>query len=303
VFRVVGSIAVAASALCAPLAQAEDARDHEIAARFAPVIYQETGSRPKADAITSFDFDGDWNAYNNWENLKHFPTPAYVYYSMIESETHYFITYGLFHPQDYTRICLPFVCHENDMEGAHLTVQKTDDGAGRVVFVETKAHGGMPKTKAPFLVDGRVALRVEKQGHGVYPMSAREHTEFQRKSNVLEYVFTGQPDDPNSARAGRFGYELTSMFDTLWARRTEIGRNKAYRGEYEYGGTRFDLGKIASRFGGAKWAGSVSPPWAWNGRGAKSDWFFDPAFHRRNEEGLGQPFSTDYVRNSFVHIQ
>ena len=76
--------------------------DREIAARFAPVFYQALGDKPRSDYITNFDFDGDWLGNNNWrntDNLK-FPLRAYVYYSVSETQTHYFIHYAVFNRAD-----------------------------------------------------------------------------------------------------------------------------------------------------------------------------------------------------------
>src|SRR4051812_10367939 len=147
--------------------------DLEIAARYAPVLYQETGSNPKADQITSIDFDGNWASNDNWENLPRFPTPGQVYYSVIESETHWFITYAFFHPRDYTRVCFVWFCHENDMEGAGGAVDKA---TGEAVYLETKAHLSMDRVGAPTTVerDGerRIALYIEKEGHGVHGWTA-----------------------------------------------------------------------------------------------------------------------------------
>ena len=75
----------------------------QIAARFAPIVYQGLGDDPRSDYITNFDFDGDWKGDNNWDNLdnRSFPLRAYVYYSVVETNTHYFIHYAFFHPRDY----------------------------------------------------------------------------------------------------------------------------------------------------------------------------------------------------------
>ena len=52
----------------APEPQAAGPSDFEIAFAHAPVHYQDTDdSRPKADYITLFNYDGDWRANNNWD--------------------------------------------------------------------------------------------------------------------------------------------------------------------------------------------------------------------------------------------
>lgn len=83
--------------------------DAAIAARFAPIFYQDvdttegicsnqskTGS---ADWITAVDYDGDWITGNNWDNMvsgrdsgKLIP---YVYYYVTYTETHFFILYSV----------------------------------------------------------------------------------------------------------------------------------------------------------------------------------------------------------------
>src|SRR5436190_2236526 len=78
-------------------------QEREIAGHFAPLFYQALGDNRRADYITNFDFDGDWRGDNNWINSddRHFPLKAYVYYSVAETRTHYFIYYAVFHTRDY----------------------------------------------------------------------------------------------------------------------------------------------------------------------------------------------------------
>lgn len=90
----------------------------ELAAYWAPVWYQDTDDAdPDADYITSFDFDGDFNGSNNWENQPNYPLPGYIYYWTMETDTHWFIGYAAFHPRDWAHILLFDTQHENDMEG------------------------------------------------------------------------------------------------------------------------------------------------------------------------------------------
>ncbi len=108
-------------------ANAEKPEHRKLAEYYAPVLYQETKSAV-LDSVTKFDFDGDWNGANNWMNAYHFELPAYVYYAVIESANHYFITYSFFHPRDYSARPMegfaPKTEHENDMEGCTLTIEK-----------------------------------------------------------------------------------------------------------------------------------------------------------------------------------
>lgn len=56
----------------------------------------------RADYITSFNFDGDWDPLNNWNNLPQFELKAYIYYWVVETTTHWFIGYANFHPRDWS---------------------------------------------------------------------------------------------------------------------------------------------------------------------------------------------------------
>src|ERR1700742_2171591 len=64
-----------------------------LALRWAPVHYQDvdqTGSHAlggKADYITRYDYDGDLNGRNNWDNAGNarYPLAAHVYYSVTET--------------------------------------------------------------------------------------------------------------------------------------------------------------------------------------------------------------------------
>src|SRR5262249_51605176 len=69
-----------------------------IAERFAPEFHQGLGDHPRFDYITNFDFDGNWRGDDNWAHAddQKFPLKAYVYYSVIETKTHYFLHYAAF---------------------------------------------------------------------------------------------------------------------------------------------------------------------------------------------------------------
>ena len=114
-----------------------------LALRWAPIHYQDvdsTGSHAlggASDFITRFDYDGDLNARNNWDNLGNaaFPRSAHGYFSVAETSTHWFIIYMFFHPRDWVDVL--FGCeHENDAEGLLL------DGRPRRVDVRGAEVGG-----------------------------------------------------------------------------------------------------------------------------------------------------------------
>jgi hypothetical protein len=185
--------------LASALAQAQTAfRDREIAARFAPVFYQAIGDNARSDYLTNFDFDGDWRGDNNWDHVsnKRFPLKAYIYFSVSETPTHWFIHYAVFHARDYKggttkgRIlsevlreganvageydpsgmaAAATVAHENDMEGCLVVVEKSgsDPSRARVVFVETLAHNrflkyGSAESGGPATSSSTVAIEGQR---------------------------------------------------------------------------------------------------------------------------------------------
>ncbi len=111
----------------------------ELAEHWAPDFYHEINYAYnwKADLITNFNFDGDWNASNNWDNLYGgYSLKSYVYYSVVESQTHYFIGYYVFHPRDEGVDS----SHPNDMEGTLLVIRKDGSTYGKFQLMETFAH-------------------------------------------------------------------------------------------------------------------------------------------------------------------
>jgi len=252
------------------------ARDREIAARFAPTFYQALGDNPRSDYITKFDFDGDWNGNNNWENTdeKKFRLLAYIYYSVSETQTHYFIHYAVFHPRDYKGgerkglilseiiregakrgvekdptglMAEAGVAHENDMEGVLVVVAKkgNDLSRARTAFVETFHHNDfspyLPGESAPkgfgtFKAEQqRALLYIEPKGHGIEAYSGDEKQT--AKKNFLIYKYKGKAEDPEKQTDGSVGYELLPIQTTLWARARARKNEKdpTYGAAHDYG--------------------------------------------------------------------
>jgi hypothetical protein len=175
-----------------------------LARHWAPTIFQDidiTTANPSGryDLITSADFDGDNVGSNNWENAGdeergRFPLMPYVYYAVVETRTHYYITYSLFHPRDwrwylaaragYSPAILP-VTHENDLESATMVILK-DGRFGELRLIGTVCHlsnycfpaASDVKVKSwaqdvsqgahsVKLYEGRPCLFVESGGHGI----------------------------------------------------------------------------------------------------------------------------------------
>ena len=257
-----------------PPLQVSDA-DREIAARFAPIFYQALGDKPRSDYITNFDFDGDWRGDNNWEHTddKKFPLRGFVYYSVSETQTHYFIHYAVFHPRDYKGgerkglilseiiregvkrgsdndptglMAEAGVAHENDMEGVLIVVAKNgkDLKRARTVFVETFHHDDFspylsgestPKGFGLFKTDEQHALLyVEPKGHGIEAYSGDEKQT--AKKEFLIYKFANRAEDPDKQQDGSVGYELLPIQTTLWPKASthKEDKNSTYATFHDY---------------------------------------------------------------------
>jgi hypothetical protein len=254
-------------------------RDREIAARFAPIFHQALGPAPRFDYITNFDFDGDWRGDNNWNNAANprFPLKAYIYYSVFETRTHYYIHYAAFHPRDYKggekrgallsetlRIGVALggqydptgrsgeavMAHENDLEGALVVAEKDGDdpAKARLTLVETLAHNnylryvppGSALSGEPLQLDGvRPRLFVEPKGHGIEGWRDEPYQRKQAEKGFLIYSFAGAAGEPSASRT-TVGYDLLPVLDTFWPR--------ARKGKGETCGAEHDYGVLTARF-------------------------------------------------------
>jgi hypothetical protein len=299
-------------------AAAQDPAHRKLAERYAPVVFQESRSAV-LDFITSFDFDGDWRGDNNWRNAYLFDLPGYVYYSVIESSRHYFITYAFYHPRDYTATpyegFAPKTEHENDMEGCTVTIEKDGTPYGRPILLQTLAHdvffkynnrearrvtaGALKLDGAMTFVDGRPAVHIEPEGHGVKAATAaavRDPAAFPG----LVYRYTGLAGLPLSSQDKQATYDLVSIEDTLWAHRFDVGTTFCCADSYLVPGGRPT--NFGSAFNGPIGGCAAKPPWGWdqaNDALAKGDWFRDPLRAYLTQLRI-DGFSGAYVHNPYL---
>jgi hypothetical protein len=287
----------------------------DLAEHWSPVWYQDTDDTDaQADYITAFDFDGDFISKNNWENL-HTETAdlnAVIYWSVVETETHWFILYADFHPRDWTEDCdpnIPFVsspCHENDMEGAMVVVKKDGTDWGQFQVLYTEAHNDLHiftndpaisagstthLESAPVTFEGgsHPELYVESKGHGVCALlfdgdSHCEHPvtpggNYFPGGDGIIYRFNGAEDVPEGGNDQDVGYSLFPLETTLWPRRFDICNDGCtFDGNLNYMGVNF-----GKSFDGDTWKDdAANPPWAWDDpddgeQVQRGDFFFRPA--------------------------
>lgn len=161
----------------------------QLALRWAPVHYQDvdqTGGHAlggAADYITAYDYDGDLNGRNNWDNAGNaaFPLSAHAYYSVVETPSHWFLVYLFFHPRDWSDSFFEFDTeHENDAEGVMFAVQRDGSTFGKMQAAVTVFHkdffsftpSDSTWTSNAETVDG--TLSMQALGDGTHPQTAQQ---------------------------------------------------------------------------------------------------------------------------------
>jgi hypothetical protein len=261
----------------------------ELSTFHAPFVIQEYGRTPKADVFTRVDFDGDFNAANNWRNLPLVEeTKPFVYFSVQETELYWYLNYGFFYPRDYAPICFWEICHENDFEGIRLTVKKDETVMGKVILMESFAHGKIKYDEDLSIHPSRnqVMIFIERGGHAVRSFKNRS-----LPGHFKEY----SSDD----------YSLIPL-EELWNLRTMVGPESLWKDTYDYQGVRFRVTGVPTAFEGRKWGHGLSnPPWAWTGGGKEAkrgDWFFDPITSLCSGFKCMDEAQTQYIYNPFLPL-
>lgn len=291
-----------------------------LAQHWAPRIYHDTDSTfYLGDYITKFNFDGDYNGRNNWENLSDFSTvPAYVYYAVVETTTHYFLSYAFFHPRDWDdQWWVWWEEHENDLEGISLCIKKTG-GNGSFTAMATRAHTHIYTygtatgiERGSDGIDGIVSfwnnshpkIFIEAKGHGVYNCDSRCST---TNGDGIVYFEGDRADSPNGGDGSwsrHYSYTLIAMDQSsgpdlgLWHLRNQKCDDCAFA----------SWGRIRGDDHGDDLA---TAPWAWDdgndGQVFSGDLFCDPALFfdaRLDVAAFGDEFSHTYVSHPYrTHV-
>lgn len=271
----------------------------EISEYYAPVIYQDMADdNPRADYITKFNYDGDWIGNNNWDNLENYKLLPYVYYSVVESANHWFISYALNHPRD-TQLWhdLDLLKHENDMEGLLVMVEKDGTRYGRLCCMVTVAHFDFFSFVVPDGdiegneedIDGKISFEgshpriyIQAKGHGVFGSPGDYYGGLIHIGHWESGFPTGLPielggyggivyypgdeaeepslDTLKKANAQRVSYKLISI-DQLWERRFDIGEGKTFDNYGTFDGDCGGMDPTCTE-------DAAHAPWAWDDTGS-----------------------------------
>lgn len=192
--------------------QADASSPMDVVLRWAPVIEQQNYSTNPVDRVNVFtrvNFDQDWRTNNNSLNMPFANSvePA-VYYSLVESNTHYFVGYYLY----YSRY-KGYKEHESDMIGVLLALRKPGLGAESVDMILSYSNGKW------------------KRGEGIKNLSSKKRFMISIKSGIHEMETLGTspkpgalmfyPPSSNLHKEWNY-YRLTNLAE-LWQRRNDIG--------------------------------------------------------------------------------
>lgn len=226
-----------------PVAPAQAVSDTDLALHWAPIHFQDTDDTDAdADYLSAVDYDGEWDTLNNWDHQDDDVRrlTATVYYSVVETSTHWFIVYAFYHPRDW---CDGLGCqalgqhHENDLEGALLVVRKGGP-TGHLQAMVTVAHrdfrsyvpqggtfangqediDGQIRTGVHLGNDARPTTFQEAKGHGVY---AWDGGGFPGGDGVVYFPTAASSQVPDSGNDRAVNYRLVNIFagGGMWARR------------------------------------------------------------------------------------
>ncbi|WP_229074046.1 hypothetical protein [Actinoplanes sp. DH11] len=270
----------------------------ELALRWAPVHHQDvdaTGTHAlagKADMITGYDFDGNLNGRDNWDNAGK-DTTAYAYYSVAETATHWYLTYLFFHPRDWIDHPLFETEHENDGEGVLMVVERDGSDHGVLRAAVTVAHSdffsytpaGSTWTNGGETIDGTLRTAPSPHDPHQHPVTAQEarghglkaHPQYAINGDgIVYYPSLSVAEAPAGADDRDVRYRLVDVFASggLWAQRANTSL---------FAGLGTFAGDTSGGCGTGTYAcgtNSANAPWGWddgNDTVARGEIATDPA--------------------------
>jgi hypothetical protein len=313
--------------LLAGVSGAHAATHAELAFQHAPAHYQDTDSSDyPSEFLTAFDYDSDRISSNNWDNRGDARFPATVYYSVVESCTHYFITYAFYHPRDWSDVVFDQE-HENDLEGALVAVRKDGSAFGTLEAMITVFHtdffsytrpgstvaGGNESLDGTLSFEShggvdRVKTAQEAKGHGLkaWPQIGN-FTGASNQDGIIYYPTLGTPESPSSGNDSSVAYRLLDIHSAngMWAAAlNDINLGAQAPTFSSFGTFRGDTsGDCGSGLKSCS-TNSANTPWGWDdgndGPVYRGELALDPAHvfaHYFN--GLGS-FSQTYLSNEYL---
>jgi hypothetical protein len=248
--RIIGRLFVAATltalALASPAPASAAVSREALALRWAPIHYQDvdaTGSHAlggKSDYLTKVDFDGDLVGRNNWDRAAQSGVSfaAAAYYDVVETSTHWYITYFFYHPRDWVDHPFFETEHENDGEGLTLAIQKDDSPYGVLRGAVTVAHtdffsytpSGSTWTNGGETIDGTLQFQSSPHDSFTHPVTAQQpqghglkaYPQYTINGDGIVYYPSTAGETPSSGNDRDVQYQLIDIFGAggLWSQRS-----------------------------------------------------------------------------------
>ena len=213
----------------------------DIAQHHAPLFFQDvdvtdlfvcpnSSKTGTADWIAPVNYDGDWDATNNWEHLINkgrdlgsLKGTAYINYASTAS--HYYFLYAVYHPRDWAdSLWCSLDSHENDLEGVLLCIEKQDSHPmGMLRYAATIYHSERKLYRAQDLLyrASHPKFFIQAKGHGI-----RKYEGLADEDDThIVYQITEDEQKVHQPLAGKnqlpqtVYYHLVPTKTTLWARR------------------------------------------------------------------------------------
>lgn len=301
----------------ASLAPEDDMR--WLAELVAPWILHETDATlGRQDIPTAMDFDGDNEARDNWEEMPRFELLPTVYYTVVETETHYFVSYHLYHPRDWTRVPLGLQdTHEGDGENAQVVVDKSTMSA---VILTTQAHydmwsystgaagvsHGAQTMRGDFeIISGHPVIYVESGGHGIY--GSHDPRAANRLAHPAAPVVTYRPAEigepvrePGAPWNETMRYRLVSLpayLDKNTAQPSLFAGGGSYEGHMT---PRYHAGdRYSGPLGNSRGISPFALGYGWS-RGEIGSLFWSPAERYQEALTIEGNWSATYVSHPFL---
>lgn len=259
--------------------------DDLVAVVHAPIHFQDTDDdKPTADWLAPFDYDGNFVADDNWDHFWDFQKElkGAMYYSVVETCTHWYVTYTMFHPEDWDTSFEQE--HENDSEGI-LEVIRKDGGYGKLEALITVYHydfysftaADSTLTDGEEDIDGTLTFgeidgflhpltSQQARGHGVKAFPFTGDFSGQKGEDGVIYFPGWTGELPENGSDPSVVYRLIDQFETLWP--TELAEAAGgYTGDtfYQWGNLRGnDSGSCGDGVTLTCSENSAKMPWRWD---------------------------------------
>lgn len=238
----------------------------DLAEEVAPDIYQDTDNRNvRADFFTRANYDGNWNGLDNWQNLNASPLQAYVYWDAASSQTHHFLKYYLFYPQDWgdvfplniDRVCTTEgegqsnrLCHENDLEGFAIAVNRQTN---QVEYMVLRQHGLPPTKCSEDNTTGKpTKIEAQRLGHATSCLHEFETIDFPGGDGVV-YRYGDTAEVPVSHTDDNVLYDLIHVNDLRAIRGTAEGVQAFTPNDKNFRGNDYGENKASTPWGLSFW--------------------------------------------------